>query len=254
MTMPPEGALEVEVSLTPDPSPEGRGAIPAVNERHSLTEASVERLWLLPQRAAYWPRMETLLIADAHLGKAAAFRRAGVAVPSGTTADNLDRLSALVTLLAPRRIAFIGDLVHDAAAQRAAASAFKRWRETHRAIDLLLVRGNHDRRTGVTWSDWPIECVDEPYAIDSLALVHVPQPLAGRYAIGGHVHPAFSLAGRGRERLRLPCFHVTSDYAVLPAFGAFTGMADVEPKPGDRIYVAADSQVIAVATMGHGRR
>ena len=43
-----------------------------------------ERLWLLPDRAAYWPRTKTLLIADAHLGKAAAFRRAGIPVPSGT--------------------------------------------------------------------------------------------------------------------------------------------------------------------------
>ena len=42
------------------------------------TEAGGERLWLLPDRAAYWPRTETLLVADAHLGKAAAFRREGV--------------------------------------------------------------------------------------------------------------------------------------------------------------------------------
>jgi hypothetical protein len=34
-------------------------------------------------------------------------------------------------------------------------------------------------------------------------------------------------------------------YAIMPAFGSFTGMADVEPSADDRLYVAAGSQVIA---------
>lgn len=208
--------------------------------------AGGERLWLLPQRAAYWPRMKTLLVADAHLGKAAAFRSAGIPVPSGTTADNLDRLSALVHLLDAKRIAFIGDLVHDAAAQRAAANAFARWRAAHGAIDMLLVRGNHDRRAGDPPCGWNLECVDEPHTMEGIALVHVPQRVPGHYAIAGHVHPAVQLAGRGRELLRLPCFHFTADCATLPAFGAFTGMADVTLSEGDRVYVAAESRVVAV--------
>ena len=208
--------------------------------------AGGEALWLLPQRAAYWPRMKTLLVADAHLGKAAAFRSAGVPVPSGTTAENLDRLTALVGTLEPQRIAFIGDLVHDAAAQRAAANPFGRWRETHRAIDMLLVRGNHDRRAGDPPCEWNVECVDEPHTIEGLALVHVPQRVPGHFAIAGHVHPAVQLAGRGRELLRLPCFHITSDCATLPAFGAFTGMADVTPTADDRVYAVAGGEVVAI--------
>lgn len=208
--------------------------------------AGGEPLWLLPQRAAYWPRKKTLLVADAHLGKAAAFRSAGVPVPSGTTADNLDRLTALVHLLDAKRIAFIGDLVHDAAAQRAATNAFARWRATHRAIDMLLVRGNHDRRAGDPPCEWNLECVNEPHAMEGIALVHIPQQVPGHYAIAGHVHPAIQLAGRGRELLRLPCFHFTADCATLPAFGAFTGMADLTPAQGDRVYAIADDAVVAI--------
>jgi DNA ligase-associated metallophosphoesterase len=210
------------------------------------TLAGGEPLWLLPQRAAYWPRMRTLLVADAHLGKAAAFRSAGVPVPSGTTAENLERLTALLRMLDAKRIAFIGDLVHDAAAQRAAGSAFYRWREAHRAVEMLLVRGNHDRRAGDPPGEWNLECVDEPYAHEGIALVHIPQRVPGHYAIAGHVHPAVQLSGRGRELLRLPCFHLTPDCATLPAFGAFTGMADVTRACGDRVYAIAGGDVVAI--------
>ena len=54
-----------------------------------------EALLLLPERAAYIERTRTLLIADAHFGKAAAFRAAGVLVPRGTTGGTLGRLDAV---------------------------------------------------------------------------------------------------------------------------------------------------------------
>ena len=46
-------------------------------------------LWLLPQRAVWWPAARTAFVADVHFGKAATFRRAGQPVPHGTTAANL---------------------------------------------------------------------------------------------------------------------------------------------------------------------
>ena len=44
--------------------------------------------------------------------------------------------------------------------------------------------------------------------------------------------------------MRLPCFWLTADYAVLPAFGAFTGMADVAAGADDRLYVVAGDRVM----------
>ena len=208
--------------------------------------AAGERLWLLPQRAAYWPRTHTLLIADAHLGKAAAFRREGVPVPSGTTEENLEALSHLIAMLGAHRIVFLGDMLHNRAGREATTNAFTRWRSQHAKIEMLLVRGNHDKRAGDPTCDWLVDCVDEPHVVAGIALCHIPQPIAGSYAIGGHVHPAVTLAGRGREHLRLPCFFFGRDYAILPAFGPFTGMADVEPAEGDGVYVIADARVIPV--------
>jgi DNA ligase-associated metallophosphoesterase len=218
-TQPPDGSLEIE--------------------------AAGETLWLLAERAAYWPRTRAVLIADAHLGKAAAFRRAGVPVPSGTTEENLQRLSALVGALDANRVVFLGDMLHSRVALDATAQAFKRWRAEHAQVDVLLARGNHDRRAGDPPRDWLVRCVDEPHIEGGLALCHIPQAVPGSYAIGGHVHPAVTLAGRGREHVRLPCFFFTKDYAILPAFGPFTGMADVEPAEGDRVYVVAGSRVVA---------
>ena len=207
-------------------------------------EAGGERFWLLPERAAYWPRNRTLLVADAHLGKAAAFRREGVPVPAGTTGENLQRLTSLVEALDAHRVVFLGDMLHNRVALGATAGAFARWRERHDAVSAVLVRGNHDRRAGDPPCEWRVECVDEPWIVDGIALCHLPQAVPGRFAIAGHVHPAATLAGRGRELVRLPCFHFTRDYAILPAFGPFTGMADVAPHDGDRVYVVAGSRVV----------
>ena len=48
-------------------------------------------LRLLPGRAAFLPAERALLVADAHLGKAHSFRRQGVPVPAGTTAEEIGR-------------------------------------------------------------------------------------------------------------------------------------------------------------------
>ena len=40
-----------------------------------------ETVWLLPERALWWPAQRMLMVADAHFGKAATFRARGV--PAG---------------------------------------------------------------------------------------------------------------------------------------------------------------------------
>jgi len=209
-------------------------------------EAGGERLWLLPQRAAFWVRTRTLLVADVHLGKAAAWRRAGVPVPAGTTGSDLDGLSRLLHALAVRRLVFLGDLVHDRSALQAASAAVARWCARHAGVEMLLVRGNHDLRAGEMPATWSMRSVADPLLCDGIALVHQPRAVEGAYAIGGHVHPAVRLIGPGRQHLRAPCFVLTPTHAVLPAYGGFTGMADVLPAAGQRLYVAAGKAVLAL--------
>ena len=212
-----------------------------------------ERLALLPEKAAFLPDRGTLLIADAHVGKSASFRRLGVPVPRGTTTETLASLNALVARLGARRVVFLGDLLHSAHAHAATTmAAFAAWRRLHPELDLTLVRGNHDDRAGDPPAQLGIVTVDEPLRLGGLWLCHHPAARAGGYVLGGHTHPCVSLSGRAFDRLRLPCFLFGRDAGVLPAFGAFTGMHPVAAAPGDRVFVVAGGQVDEVRTVRSG--
>ena len=215
----------------------------------AVVTAGGQALWLLPQRAAYAADAQTLLVADAHLGKAQTFRRLGVPVPEATTTDNLARIDILLGLTGARRIVFLGDLQHARAARDgAAAQAVRAWRHARPGLVLTLVRGNHDRAAGDPPAEWGVEVVEEPWPLDGLALCHEAQPVPGAYALGGHLHPGIVL-GRGPDRLRLPCFHFGAALGVLPAFGAFTGLHPVSPAPGDRVFAVAGDVVRPVLTL-----
>jgi len=206
------------------------------------TTVAGQRLLLLAQRAAYLPGHDTLLIADAHIGKAHSFRRLGVPVPAGTTAEMLATLSAVIESTGATRLAFLGDLLHSAHS-RALGATVADWRRRHADIEITLVRGNHDRHAGDPPPAWRIEAVDEPLRCGPFALAHHPDPVVGAYVLAGHVHPASVLGGKAHDRLRLPCFHLGAEVGVLPAFGGFTGMHVLPRGPGDRVFVIAGDAV-----------
>jgi DNA ligase-associated metallophosphoesterase len=207
-------------------------------------------LQLLAGKAAWWPAERTLLVADAHIGKAVSYRRLGVPVPEATTGGTLDALDTLLAQHAARRIVFLGDLLHSRHAHDAhTLAAFARWREQRMALELVLVRGNHDDRAGDPPPAWGVHCVDEPFFLPGapgLALCHHPEPITGSYVLAGHTHPCVHV-GRGFERLRLACFHIGERVGVLPAFGTFTGMHAIERAPGDRVFAVAEDRVVALA-------
>jgi DNA ligase-associated metallophosphoesterase len=211
----------------------------------SIITIAGETLELCAERAAYWPRRRTLLVADPHFGKAATFRALGVRVPRGTTEGAVARLDRLVARLAPARIDFLGDFLH--AREGRNDETFRvlaEWRARHGGVAMRLVRGNHDKRAGDPPSDVGIECVDGPVLEPPFALAHHPTHVAGSYVLAGHVHPCAVLVGRGRQRERLPCFWLGAHTGVLPAFGDFTGCAEVTPAEGDALWVVADDEVM----------
>ena len=206
-----------------------------------------EPLRLLPERAAFWENRRTLLVADPHFGKAAAFRAAGVFVPEATTTATLGRLTRLVHDARAERLVFLGDFLHAREGRSPRTlDAIRAWRRSMGELGVLLVRGNHDARAGDPPEDCAIECVDPPLLERPFAIAHRPSPVAGEYVLCGHVHPAATLVGPGRERMRLPCFWFGRDVGVLPAFGEFTGLADIEAVEGDRVYVSTGDEVVEV--------
>jgi DNA ligase-associated metallophosphoesterase len=199
----------------------------------------------LGERALWWARRRTLCVADVHLGKAAAFRSAGVPVPESAKAD-LARLSGLIEKWGPERLVVLGDLLHARTGVTAAVvGAFADWRRAHRALDVLLVRGNHDVNAGEPPSEWGLRVVDGPCADGGeVRFCHDPAE-AGANAgptLCGHLHPAVRLSGRSRE-VRAACFWFGQRIAVLPAYGSFTGSHVVRPALGDRVLVVKDGEI-----------
>jgi DNA ligase-associated metallophosphoesterase len=206
-------------------------------------------LFLLPERAAWLAEAGLLLVADAHFGKAASFRRLGVPVPQGTTHANLARLDSLLArLTGVRELVFLGDFLHAASGRaNATLQALQVWRQRHAGLGVTLVRGNHDAHAGDPPAALGVQVVDEPWLHAGLALCHDPatrRPDA-RPALAGHLHPV-TRVGRGFDSLRLPCFHARADgVLVLPAFGEFTGGAVVQAGAGEALYLVAGPQVLA---------
>ena len=199
---------------------------------------------LLPERAVWWPARKTLLIADLHLGKAATYRALGQPVPGGTTQENLARLTALIAQHTPQQIVFLGDFLHAAAASTSdVLAALYEWRARHDAVDITLVRGNHDRRAGDPPALLRISVVNEPHLHGPFALCHHPQQHATHFVLAGHVHPVCRLSGRGGDSLRMPCFVADARQAILPAFGEFTGGWMVDAKPKRRLYLSGGGVV-----------
>ncbi|UCJ15232.1 ligase-associated DNA damage response endonuclease PdeM [Pseudomonas sp. MM211] len=211
---------------------------------HLAVEIAGETLWLLADKALYWPAKQTLLVADAHLGKAATYRTLGQPVPQGTTARNLQRLDDLLASYPTRRLVFLGDLLHARPARTGSTlAALQAWRKRHAELQIVLIRGNHDRSAGDPPADLAIEVVSEPWRMGPFALCHEPLDCPGLHVLAGHLHPVFVLRGRGRDRLRMPCFSVEQSITLLPAFGEFTGGMAIDSAPGRTIYGALDGAV-----------
>ena len=213
--------------------------------RHRLsTHIAGECVELLASRALYWPSAGTLFVADVHLGKSAAFRAGGVPVPRGATAADLQRLSALIVDTAAKRLVVLGDFLHAAAGRVAALDdAFVAWRTRHRALEITLVRGNHDAHAGDPPAAWDIDVVPEPHPLAPFLACHRPCEPSSGFALCGHVHPGVWITGGARESARVPCFVLGRRSALLPAFGSFTGMATVTPGPGERVVVIAGERL-----------
>lgn len=211
---------------------------------HAMVIVAGEELVLLPERAAYWPRAATLIIADLHLGKAASWRAAGIPLPGGTTDVDLARLGKVARETQCERIVILGDVIHaQSGLSKPVMERWASWQEGHEEVRIEAVLGNHDGRLrreplpGLTLRGSPLH-------IEPFVLQHKPATSPYGYVLAGHVHPGVAL-GRGREViLRLPCFAFGPGRAILPAFTSFSGTATQGWDLSGKIFVIADDEVI----------
>lgn len=211
-----------------------------------------QSLILLPSGAIYSPSQQTLWVADLHLGKAASYRRLGQPVPQGTTTQTLNQLTMDIGRYHVKHLIVLGDFLHGPLVHQSASTlnAITQWRSRHTALEITLIRGNHDDRAGDPPITLNIHVVDQPFEFGSITCCHddqAPDVTASSFVMSGHLHPVAVVHGKARERLRLPCFVVGRQQVVLPAYGAFTGGHLYKPTRTDSVYVIAGQSVFKLA-------
>ncbi len=197
-----------------------------------------QTLILSPERAIFWVQQRLLFLADVHFGKAMSFRRAGIAVPSGQTEQDLARMRALVTRFQPDKLLILGDLMHSKpAADEPWIAALSEFRIAHAPMRCQIIAGNHDRHRNNALPDW--DWLIDSHEIHPFRFTHEPSTKPGFYSFAGHIHPCISLR-MAAGNLRLPAFCFAQQQALIPSFGSFTGGFTVNQRDYSRVFVVSD--------------
>lgn len=204
-------------------------------------------LQLLPERAVWIPSGKVLIVGDLHFGKVNHFRRAGLPVPLAANIRNAEKLIDLINAWNPLRTIFLGDLFHSVYNDD--------WEVVGQIVNHFptcsfeLIRGNHDVLSEQQYLRYGIRIHDH-MQWDNLVLTHEPmepeEVPPGMINVSGHIHPAARLVGKGRQALTFPCFWRSANRLVLPAFGAFTGLAVVRPDEKDLVYIIVDDKIMGI--------
>lgn len=173
--------------------------------------------------ALYWDDERTLIVADLHLEKGAAFAARGMMLPPYDTRSTFRRLAACIDFFAPRRVVALGDSFHRSErADQLNAGDRENLAALQRGRDWYWVLGNHD--PSLPPSVGGIIC--SSLSVDGITLRHEPSEGTGVPEIAGHLHPVARIARRG-QGIRRKCFATDGHRLVLPAFGAYTGGLNV---------------------------
>lgn len=214
---------------------------------NALIEYSIDdqSFVLSPQRALYWQQEKTLVVADVHLGKTGHFRKAGIAVPAKVYKADLHRLFSLILFFKAEKLLVVGDLSHSSS--NLELDLFQKWRNDMSALNIELVKGNHDILKSSWYADANINCTGPKHQVGNFLFVHdvadCPEPVP-QYIFGGHIHPGVKVRGMGRQSLTFPCFYFTDTYSVLPAFGGFTGVHVIEPAASDNVFAIIEDDIV----------
>ncbi len=205
-----------------------------------------EKLLLLPEKAIFWKKKQLLLIADLHIGKTHHFRANGFAVPPKTEDTNWKILTHLLVKHNPKRVVILGDLFHSTFNKE--VNKLKTFCLKYPTIEFELVIGNHDVLGLATYEDINLMVHPNTLTINPFLFSHEPitSSKSKLYNLSGHIHPSVMLKGKGKSKQRLPCFYFAKNYGLLPAFGAFTGTADIKPSKSDQVYLIAEGEIVAI--------
>lgn len=213
---------------------------------------SGETLCLSPHRFIFWESQSALIVSDLHIGKTGHFRKAGLPVPAAMFKEDLQRLFAGIQFFGAKQVIIVGDLFHSD--HNKELDVFIRWRESLPHVKFTLVMGNHDILKTTFYEQSSIIPAHGIFSLSTFAFSHdkptekqlntFGKPLP--YCFTGHIHPGIAIYGAGRQSLRFPCFWFGKEYAVLPAFGTFTGSYMMTKSGASSIFAVVENRVIRV--------
>ena len=183
-----------------------------------------ESLVLNNLRAMYWSREKALIASDLHIGKSAHFRKYGIPISVNVQHNDLERLSFLVSHYKPEKLIVVGDLFH--AELNTDMNLFKIWRAEHSDLEMILIKGNHDRLKDLVYDSFGIAYYTQELHLAPFDFIHEPKlATTDTFTISGHIHPGIRITSKTKQQIKLPCFEVSSSQLILPAFSEFTGLA-----------------------------
>jgi len=113
-----------------------------------------------------------------------------------------------------------------------------------------LVKGNHDILPPQWYTQAGIVTHAEEYSMQGFCFTHDPAGCSATdkeiYTFSGHIHPGIRLNGLGKQSLQFPCYYFGENYAILPAFSRFTGLACIQPNRNDHVFAIVNQSVIPI--------
>lgn len=198
---------------------------------------------LTNQRALFWKKEKALILSDLHIGKTAHFRKNGIALANHIMKNDLERLSILIEYFQPEKFIVVGDLLH--AGDNSEVSEFCLWKEQFSDLKFYLVEGNHDKISKKLESKLCLNYKSKSLEIDDFIFIHDFEKAQSKFQITGHIHPGFVI-NSVVKKIKLPCFVVSENQLLLPAFSDFTGLDTKNlPKKG-RFYVFTDADIYEI--------
>jgi DNA ligase-associated metallophosphoesterase len=187
-----------------------------------------------------------MIVSDCHFGKTTHFRKNALPVPEKAIMSDFQSLKATTDRLKPERICFLGDLFHSTMNRE--WEMLSEFLYTHIKCKLTLVLGNHDILTSRAYENAGFELTDS-YMIDHICCIHDRQTSINSqdFTISGHLHPGYRIKGLGRQQIALPCFYMSSNQLILPAFGSLTGLHLLEKnEKTDRVFCFTPGKIFEV--------
>ena len=189
------------------------------------------------RKVVFWKETSSLILSDVHVGKITHFRKNGISIPSFPYSNNLNILKSAIKDYNPKQVVFLGDLFH--------SDYNLEWDEwliffKTSKITFKLIIGNHD---SVNFKIKNLNIL-KYWNISPFYFSHYPVEETKIFNLCGHIHPSFLLKGKGRQKIKLPCFYISKTNIIFPSFGEFTGTHNLKlENNGDEFILISKNEL-----------